>query len=111
MQNLKSPFIYFGGKSAVADIIWSAFGAVDNYIEPFFGSGAVLLARPRWTSAIRWTETVNDVDGLICNFWRALQSDPDGVAYYADWPVNESCLEARHLWLVNRRKDLTKKLN
>ncbi len=111
MPELKSPFIYFGGKSSVADEIWNAFGDVDNYVEPFFGSGAVLLVRPRWTLGIRYTETVNDADGFLANFWRALQSDPEGVAYHADWPVNESDLESRHLWLVNRRKELTDKLN
>ncbi len=110
-MELKSPFPYFGGKSTIAGEIWDRFGTVDNYIEPFFGSGAVLLARPGWTPEIRWTETVNDADGFICNFWRALQSAPDDVAYHADYPVNESDLEARHLWLVNRRKELTDKLN
>ena len=107
---LKAPFPYFGGKHRVADIIWEAFGAVDNYVEPFFGSGAVLLGRPT-VDGKKYTETVNDADGFICNFWRALQSDPEAVAKYADWPVNESDLEARHLWLVGRRADLTTALN
>ena len=108
---LKAPFPYFGGKSAVADVVWSAFGAVDNFIEPFFGSGAVLLSRPGWIDGNRWTETVNDADGFVSNFWRALRADPDGVALHADNPVIENDLEARHLWLVNRRKELTDKLN
>lgn len=34
-------------------------------------------------------------------FWRSLQKDPDAVAHYADWPVNEADLRARHSWLVN----------
>lgn len=108
---LKSPFVYFGGKSAIADRVWDAFGDVANYCEPFFGSGAVLLSRPGWRPDVRLTETVNDADGFLANFWRALSKDPDGVAGYADWPVNESDLEARHLWLVSRRKELTDKLN
>ena len=110
-KQLKAPFIYFGGKSKVSADVWSAFGEVDNYIEPFFGSGAILLGRPGWDPSIRMTETVNDADGFLANFWRALQADPCGVAEYADWPVNESDLEARHLWLVNRRKELTDNLN
>lgn len=36
----------------------------------------------------------------LANFWRALQADPDGVAKYADSPVNEADLHARHRWLV-----------
>jgi len=111
MQKLVSPFPYFGGKSSVANKIWSAFGQVDNYIEPFFGSGAVLLSRPGWLPGLRRTETVNDADGLLANFWRSLQADPDGVARHADWPVNENDLEARHLWLVNKRREITAGLN
>lgn len=93
---LKAPFPYFGGKSRVASLVWSRFGDVMNYVEPFAGSLAVLLARPFPPRQ----ETVNDADCYISNFWRALQGDPDGVAFWADWPVNEADLHARHLWLV-----------
>ena len=64
---LKAPFPYFGGKSKVAPLVWSRFGDVRNYVEPFAGSLACLLARP---SPFVGTETVNDADGLISNFWR-----------------------------------------
>ena len=103
---LKAPFPYFGGKRKVAAEIWKRFGAVDNYVEPFFGSGAVLLARPEPLS----TETVNDADGLLSNFWRALQAAPDAVALYADWPVNENDLHARHAWLVEQKESLQSRL-
>jgi hypothetical protein len=43
---LIAPFPWFGGKRKVAAEVWARFGAVGNYVEPFFGSGAVLLARP-----------------------------------------------------------------
>jgi site-specific DNA-adenine methylase len=95
---VKAPFPWFGGKSRVADVVWRAFGDVPVYIEPFFGSGAVLLARPHAPRI----ETVNDIDCYIANFWRAIQSDPEQVASYADWPVNEADLHARHLWLVSQ---------
>lgn len=100
---LKAPFPYFGGKSRVAGVIWKRFGRVGNYVEPFAGSLAVLLARP---TPFRGWETVNDLDGMISNFWRATRSDPDGVAYHADWPVNENDLHARHAWLVGRKDSL-----
>lgn len=35
-----------------------------------------------------------------CNFWRAVRADPEKVAEYADWPVTEADLHARHKWLV-----------
>lgn len=106
-----APFPYFGGKSKIAPLVWEHLGPdVGNYIEPFFGSGACLLARPGWTPESRYMETVNDIDGYVANFWRALQHDPDQVAYYADWPVNENDLHARHAWLVEHKDDLPSKL-
>ena len=106
VEKLKAPFPYFGGKSKVAEIVWDAIGDVPNYVEPFFGSGAVLLARPSPGK----TETVNDADGMLCNFWRAIANNPEQVADYADWPVNECDLHARHVWLVGQRDGLADKL-
>ena len=80
---------------------------MQNYVEPFFGSGAVLLGRQGEDFGI---ETVNDADGFLANFWRAVQHDPDQVARWADWPVNENDLHARHAWLVPKREKLTAKL-
>lgn len=94
---LKAPFPWFGGKSRVAPIVWERLGDVDNYVEPFAGSLAVLLGRPTAPKV----ETVNDLDGFIVNFWRAVKSDPDSVAKWADWPVIEADLFARHRWLVD----------
>lgn len=103
---LKAPFPYFGGKSAVAKIVWAMFGVVPNYVEPFAGSLAVLLGRPNPAG----TETVNDKDGMISNFWRALAADPEAVAHYADWPLNENDLHARHSWLVAQSQELQQRL-
>lgn len=95
---MKPPFPWFGGKRRVAPRVWEALGDVANYIEPFAGSLAVLLNRP--TRHTGYVETVNDMDAYICNFWRAVQHDPSSVARYADNPVSECDLEARHIWLV-----------
>jgi site-specific DNA-adenine methylase len=97
-MTLKAPFPYFGGKSRVSHLVWDRFGEVANYVEPFFGSGAVLLGRPHEPG----TETINDLDCMVANFWRALQHDPDAVAFHADNPVNEADQHARHLWLVSQ---------
>lgn len=103
---LKAPFPYFGGKSRIAPEVWRRLGNPTNYVEPFFGSGAMLLARPN-TGKI---ETVNDLDGLLTNFWRAIKHAPDEVARYADWPVSEIDLHARHKWLINARADIERML-
>jgi len=99
VQPLKSPFVWFGGKRKVATEVWAALGDVDNYVEPFAGSLAVLLGRPHNPAdGSRRAETVNDMDHYLSNFWRAVALYPDEVAQYADWPVNEDDLFARHLW-------------
>ncbi len=107
-EPLMAPFPYWGGKSSVASIVWERLGDVVNFVEPFFGSGAVLLARPADHDGK--IETVNDLDGMIANFWRAVAADPDAVAHYADWPVNENDLTARHIWLVHRKDELQTRL-
>jgi DNA adenine methylase len=100
-SKLKSPYPFFGGKGRVADIIWSGLGEITNYVEPFAGSLAVLLSnknRPK-------IETVNDIDCFISNFWRAISNDAEAVAKYADYPVHEADLHARHQWLVSQATD------
>ena len=105
---MKAPFPWFGGKRRVADKVWPALGDVDNYVEPFAGSLAVLLERPG--SHVARAETVNDADGFVANVWRAIALAPDEVARWCDWPVNEADLMARHLWLVNEGRDLLGRL-
>jgi hypothetical protein len=107
-SKLKSPYPFFGGKSRVASVIWSGLGEVSSYVEPFAGSLAVLLANPK----IPKIETVNDKDCFISNFWRAVSQDPEGVAKYADYPVHEADLHARHKWLVSSAtKEFHRKMN
>ena len=108
MTALQAPIPYFGGKSRVAQEVWARLGDVPNYVEPFFGSGAMLLGRPSWH--LRSIETVNDKDGMVANFWRAIAAAPEEVARWADWPVNENDLHARHIWLVGQRDSLTERL-
>ncbi len=103
---MKPLFPYAGGKSKVAKAIWAAFGDVGNYVEPFFGGGAVLLARPHEPAI----ETINDKDGFVSNFYRAAKADSAALARAANWPLNENDLHARHAWLVKARRELTARL-
>ena len=96
---MKAPFPWFGGKSRAAPLIWERMGNVTNYVEPFAGSLVVLLQRP-WGPGRN--ETMNDKDCYVSNFWRALRHDPSAAAYWADWPVNEADLHARHRWLIKQ---------
>ena len=74
---LRAPFPWFGGKSRVAAEVWRRFGNPHLYIEPFFGSGAVFLARPH---KVRGQEIINDWDCQVFNFWRAVRANPEAVA-------------------------------
>ncbi len=56
------------------------------------------------------TETINDLDGFACNFWRALKQDPDKVSGYADHPIIESDLHARHAWMTGKASSLQTRL-
>ncbi len=100
INTYQPPFPWFGGKYPVADRVWAAIGDVSNYVEPFCGTCAVLLLRPGGAGRF---ETVNDADGLLANFWRAMKHDPDTVAKYADEQVNECELHAKHLWLIGEK--------
>lgn len=103
---LKAPFPWFGGKSRAEKIVWERFGEVPNYVEPFAGSLAVLLRRESRANL----ETVNDLDGYLVNFWRAVKADPGAVARWADSPVLELDLHARHRWLVSTGKERVERL-
>jgi len=100
------PFPWFGGKSRVAGLIWERLGDVGHYVEPFFGAGATLLARPHAPNL----ETANDRDGFVCNVFRALQHDPAGVLAWCQSLQHECDLHARHAWLVEHRDSLTSRL-
>jgi len=108
VEPVRAPFPWPGGKSRVAAEAWRALGPeIVNYVEPFAGSLAMLLGRPNGPGKI---ETCNDLDGMICNFWRAVKWDPDATARWCDDPVSELDLHARHKWLVERIEDLAEQL-
>jgi site-specific DNA-adenine methylase len=104
---LAAPFPWFGGKALACETVWSAFGTVDNYVEPFAGSAAMLLGAPEG----KRVQTINDADGFVANFWRAVAMDAEAVAHHADWPTNEVDLFARHSWLVRQRDGLLDRLH
>ena len=96
---MNAPFPFFGGKREVTDIIWSRLGSPKQYIEPFCGSCAVLLAAPAPASL----EVVNDLNGFLANFWRAVKYQPGAVAAESDYPVSHIDQGARHVWLMQQR--------
>lgn len=61
---MKAVLKYPGSKWSLAKWIINFFPDHHSYLEPFFGSGAVLFNKPRSN-----IETVNDLDGNVVNFF------------------------------------------
>lgn len=108
MNKLKSPFQYFGGKSSVAQKVWQLIGNCDTYIEPFFGSGAVLLNRPIVSQ--NNLQIVNDLDCHICNVWRSIKYKYQQILKYFDNPINHVDLHARKNALIRQQTQLLENL-
>lgn len=70
---------YPGAKWGMATEIVALMPPHRAYLEPFFGSGAVLFNKP--PSAI---ETVNDIDGDIVNFFAVMRDYPEELARRID---------------------------
>lgn len=67
---------YPGSKWNLARWIIQFFPPHHSYLEPFFGSGAVLFNKPR--SDI---ETVNDLDANVINLFKWVKNDPEQLAH------------------------------
>lgn len=76
---LTQPLKWHGGKHYLAAKIIDLMSRHLHYVEPYFGGGAVLLARDPederfWLPGHKGvSELVNDIDGRLMNFWRVLQ--------------------------------------
>lgn len=63
-------------------MVWSRLGRPKQYIEPFCGSAAVLLAAHAPASL----EVIGDANGFVANFWRGVVFQPDEVAAIKNEP-------------------------
>lgn len=73
---MKALMKYPGSKWSIAKWIIDFFPEHHSYLEPFFGSGAVLFNKPR-----SHIETVNDLDGNVVNLFEWIKRDPERLAY------------------------------
>jgi DNA adenine methylase len=75
------PLKWHGGKHYLPRRIVGLMPPHLHYVEPYFGGGAVLLARsPEEPSLFSLphkgvSEVVNDINGRLINFWRVLQGE------------------------------------
>lgn len=77
---MKAILKYPGSKWALADWIIGFFPEHHSYLEPFFGSGAVLFRKPR-----SHIETINDLDGNVINLFEWIKNDPEKLAHEIYW--------------------------
>ena len=68
---INPPLKWHGGKYYLATKIVELMPPHQQYVEPFFGGGSVLLAK----NAADVGEVINDLNGHLTNFWRVLQDE------------------------------------
>ncbi len=83
-KRLAPPLKWWGGKTYLAPTIIELMPRHLHYVEPYFGGGAVLLAKDPLDESKFWgspnyeqgtSEVVNDINLELTNFWRVLQDD------------------------------------
>lgn len=72
---MKSVIKYPGSKWNIAPQLVELIPEHHSYVEPFFGSGAVLFNKP-----VSDIETVNDLDSDVVNLFRCIQKDSERLA-------------------------------
>lgn len=106
-QAVKPPLPYFGGKQTIAPAVVALMPEHAIYVEPYAGSLAVLLAKPRVKR-----EIVNDLDCDLVTFWKVLRERPDELAYVCEMtphsreehkaafePPEDDLERARRVWV------------
>jgi len=95
---MNEPFPNSGSDPEMANAVSSRFSLVDTFIDVFGGSASALFGR----RIVTGLEVLNDINGFVTNYYRAVRHDPHAVADHADWPIFDRDLVARHHWLVTR---------
>ncbi|MDT2460384.1 DNA adenine methylase [Enterococcus avium] len=67
---------YPGSKWRMADLIIENMPPHKSYLEPFCGSCAVFMTKPKDV-----LETINDKDGRLVNLFRVMRQDPERLQY------------------------------
>lgn len=109
---MRSPLIWFGGKSRMAKSIMEYFPAHKTYVEPFGGAAHVLVQKQPSKN-----EVYNDLNGDVVNFFMQVRADrkkfyeavkslPYARALYEEWrtqPLPDDPFERAVRWFyINR---------
>ncbi len=85
---MRTPISYYGGKQHMLSRIMPMIPPHTQYVEPFFGGGAVF-----WAKADSPIEVVNDVNQSCITFWRILKSRYGKLKHKLDCTLHS---EAQH---------------
>ncbi|EAF3806737.1 DNA adenine methylase [Listeria seeligeri] len=67
---------YPGSKWSMADLIIDNMPGHKSYLEPFCGSCAVFMNKPKTV-----LETINDMDGRLVNLFKVMRDEPEKLQY------------------------------
>lgn len=106
---MRTPLTYYGGKQRIGEAILAHMPPHRLYLEPFAGGLALLFRKAR-----AQRETVNDLDGAVVAFWRALRDHPHELAAAvaatgyarAEWEVAHEGLDDPSIDDVERARRL-----
>ena len=102
---MRQLFPYIGGKYTIAPEINRRFDEIDTRIDAFTGSSSWILASPPVKH-----EIVNDLDGYVVNYLRAVKYAPEEVARHLDFPRAELELIAYHHYTRDKFPELVARL-
>ncbi len=112
-QSIKTPIGWVGNKTSVLKILYAVFPRYyDRYIEPFGGSGAVLLGKPQRDRF----EVYNDKNKNLVNLFMVIRERPAALiqelGYHHlnsrdDFKVYKKAIQKAGISTCVRRKNMT----
>lgn len=101
MKHLRSPLVWFGGKSAMVPKLLPLIPSHRIYVEPFGGGGNLLIAKEP-----SLVEVYNDLDLGLVTFFRVLRDPKQFAKFYhlATWTPysREEFLFCRDSWQLGK---------
>lgn len=88
---IRSPIRWAGGKSRLRRTLIPMLPEHRHYAEPFAGGAWVFFGKPR-----SGTETLNDIDGELANFYRVLRDRAQELIDYFRWELVSRAEFDRH---------------
>lgn len=85
-QECKRFISYFGGKAKIAPWVVSKIPKHLVYVEPFFGSGAVMFAKPPIRNS-KYIEIINDINSDVYNFYKVVRDNPKELVAMLDTAI------------------------